>query len=60
LGEIRAISVIAASERRGFAAEVYAQDSPSQEILRQVKDDLRQRMGEAPHLKLPMVSARVL
>lgn len=60
LGEIRAISVIAASGRPRFAAEVYAQDSPSQEIFQQVKDDLRQRLGKAPDLTLTVVSARVL
>jgi len=40
--------------------ELYAQEPPSPEILRLVKDDLRQRLGEAPDLTLTVVSARVL
>jgi len=60
LGEIRRVSVIAISGRPRFAVELYAQEPPSPEILRLVKDDLRQRLGEAPDLTLTVVSARVL
>jgi len=54
-GEIRRVSVIAISGRPRFAVELYAQEPPSPEILRLVKDDLRQRMGEAPDLTLTVV-----
>ena len=60
LGELRRVSVIVTSGRPRFAVEMYAQEPPSPEILRLVKDDLRQRLGEAPDLVLTLVSARVL
>ncbi|MGH7410599.1 MAG: TIGR00341 family protein [Candidatus Methylomirabilis sp.] len=60
LGELRRVSDITISGRPRFAVEVYAQEPPSPEILRLVKDDLRQRLGEAPDLTLTVVSARVL
>jgi uncharacterized hydrophobic protein (TIGR00341 family) len=60
LGEIRRISVSRVSRQPSFSVEVYAQEVPPRETVQRVKNDLQQRLGEAPELKLTVISARTL